>query len=113
MFIVSAEESSLVVPIEKLTSRVVGGLVERKVIHKPYARSRSPAPEEAGVILAQSKDKESDRSHDCRNVQFELEAPTCQFQHGISPVYAGRPANWLKVGFGGYEEPGRITRGGS
>lgn len=30
-----------------------------------------------GLKLTRNKDKESDRSHDCRNVQFELEAPAC------------------------------------
>lgn len=29
----------------------------------------------------------------------------CQLEHGNSLVCAGRPANLLKVGFGGYEEP--------
>ena len=28
-------------------------------------------------------------------------------------VYAGRPANWLMVGFGGYDSPSRVSRKGS
>lgn len=39
--------------------------------------------------------------------QLELD---CQFQHGKSLVYAGSAANWLRVGFGGNEEPGGLTR---
>ncbi len=36
-----------------------------------------------------------------------------QFQHGKSLVYAGRPANWLMVGSGGYEEPSGVIRSDS
>ena len=35
------------------------------------------------------------------------------FNMGISLVYAGRPANWLRVGFGGYESHGGVVRLGS
>lgn len=56
-------------------------------------------PKGPGLKLARNKDKESYCSHNSRNVQFELEAPTCQFQHGIRPVYAGSAANWLRVGY--------------
>lgn len=36
-----------------------------------------------------------------------------QRKHGNSLVFAGRPANLLRVGFGGYEYPGRVIRAGS
>lgn len=56
-------------------------------------------PKGLGLKLAQSKDKESYCSHNSCNIQFELEAPTCQFQHGLHLVYAGSAANLLKVGY--------------
>ena len=56
-----------------------------------------------GLELAEEKhEQKNDCAFQLLVAQLKLE---CQFQHGESPVYAGSAANWLKVGFGGYEEP--------
>ena len=35
----------------------------------------------------------------------------CQCDHGFRLDYAGSAANWLMVGFGGYEEPEGVSVG--
>ena len=51
---------------------------------------------------------EEEHDQGCEKVHYLLIAQLhfdCQLKHGYDFVCAGRPANWLKVGFGGYEQP--------
>jgi len=43
--------------------------------------------------------KQYHKPNDWHEIYFNLYRFTCQFQHGNSPVYAGRPANWLGLAF--------------
>lgn len=69
----------------------------------------SPAVFTAGVLLADEEhEQKDDYLHQLLVAQLKLE---CQFQHGNGLVYAGSAANWLRVGFGGYECSGRVICG--
>jgi len=60
---------------------------------KSMARRLSPP----GLKLADEEhDQERDELQHLLIAQRQLD---CQFQHGISPVYAGSAANWLRVGY--------------
>lgn len=66
---------------------------------KSKARRLSPP----GLWLAEEEhDQEREKLQHLLITQLKLE---CQLEHGKGPVYAGSAANWLRVGFGGYEEP--------
>jgi hypothetical protein len=80
--------------------------VERRVcfINAPYEKKWIAQPLSGlGLRLAEEeRDQARDEMQNLLIAQLKLE---CQFQHGKSLVYAGSAANWLIVGFGGYEEP--------
>lgn len=73
---------------------------------QPKWKSQRVSP--LALTLAEEEhDQERDEMQHLLIAQLKLD---CQFQHGKSLVYAGRPANWLMVGFGGNEEPGEVAR---
>jgi len=59
-------------------------------------KTQSPTAFAAGVLLAEEKHEQKDRG------AFQLLVAQLQFdgqlEHGKSPVCAGWPANWLRVG---------------
>ena len=70
-------------------------------------RMQSPAPFGTGVLLGEEEhDQESDETRNLLIAQLHFD---CQLEHGNSLVCAGRPANLLKVGFDGYEEPAALA----
>ena len=57
---------------------------------------------ELGLKLAwEEHEQKGGELHQLLVAQLKLD---CQLEHGNSRVCAGRPANWLKVGSGSYEE---------
>ena len=67
-------------------------------------------PKGPGLTLTEEEQKQPEYKLDLLEAQLQFD---CQLEHGNSLVCAGRPANLLKVGFGGYEYPGGVIRGGS
>lgn len=74
--------------------------VDRRVMfHRAHTlqRSERPTPFGAGLKLAEEKHEQKDgEMYQLLVAQRQLD---CQFQHGISPVYAGSAANWFRVGY--------------
>ena len=66
-------------------------------------RSEGPAPFGAGITLDQEEYEQKQQRAQLLVTQLDLNR---QSDHGNSPDNAGVHANWLKVGFGGYEVPG-------
>jgi hypothetical protein len=63
-------------------------------------KSCKASPFRSWFVLPQEHEQEDQDLHHLLVAQADL---YCQLEHGNSLVYAGRPANWLRVGFGGYE----------
>ena len=61
------------------------------------------------MLHEEEHEHKDNNMHQLLVVQLQFD---CQLEHGNSLVCAGRPANLLKVGFGGYEYPGGIIRRG-
>jgi len=60
-----------------------------------------------GLKLAEEEhEQKADNLNQLLEAQLQFD---CQRKHGNSLVCAGRPANLLKVGFGGYEWPRQIA----
>ena len=73
--------------------------------------SEGSAPFGAGVTLAEVEHEQKRELNECTQLLVAQLKLDCQCEHGSSLVYAGRPANWLRVGFGGYEEPSAVSGG--
>jgi hypothetical protein len=59
-------------------------------------------------LLAEDEhEQKDDHLYQLLVAQLKLD---CQCDHGVSPDYAGMHANWLMVGFGGYELPAAAMR---
>ena len=72
-------------------------------------KTKSPAPFGTGVMLAEEEHEQKDDELDQLLVaQLELD---CQCYHGFRLDDAGRPANWLRVGFGSNAEPSAVGGG--
>lgn len=63
-----------------------------------------------GLMLAED---EHDQCADTEQLLIAQLKPDTQRKHGKSLDCAGVHANWLRVGFGGYEYPGGVIRSGS
>ena len=75
-------------------------------------RSEGPTPFGAGVTLDQEEHEQ--KRELCKRTQLlvaQLDFER-QLKHGGISVFAGSAANWLKVGFGDYEERGGLRRRG-
>ena len=76
-------------------------------------RSEGPTPFGAGVTLA-----EEEHEQNCGPFAEFAELLVAQLKldrqrnHGVSLENVGSTANWLRVGFGGYEERGGLRRRG-
>lgn len=71
----------------RLSARVM--FATKKWMAQPLSR--------LGLILAEEEhEQEYGEMYQLFEAQRQL---YCQFQHGISPVYAGSAANWLRVGY--------------
>jgi len=70
-------------------------------------KSNSPAPFGTGMTLAEEEHEQEQNGLQLPVAQLKL---YCQCYHSMSPDYAGSAANWLMVGFGGYEEPRAVWR---
>jgi hypothetical protein len=60
-----------------------------------------------GLMLAKEEHEQEQNGFYLLVAQLKLDG---QRKHGNSPDCAGVHANWLMVGFGGYEEPGGVAR---
>ena len=74
-----------------------------------HKRSEGPTPFGAGVTLDQEEREQEQQRAQLLVAQLDFD---CQLEHGDSLVCAGRPANWLRVGFGSNDNLAAFQRRG-